>query len=97
MRPFECSDVTCSSFIHRVCLDRANSYRLINIFLGVFAVLSIVQYIRYPMAGRVIGALLTTIITWGVVQYIRRQPSDRAYLLLADGVMVLYALAVILV
>jgi hypothetical protein len=29
--PFDCTDVTRSSFIHRVCFDKANSYMLINL------------------------------------------------------------------
>lgn len=74
-----------------------NSYRLINTALVLFAVLSIIQYTRYPLQARVAGALLTALITWLVVYYIRRQPSDRAYLLLADGVMFFYALMVIIV
>lgn len=74
-----------------------NSYRLINSSLVLFAVLSIIQYTRYPLQARVAGALLTALITWLVVHYIRRQPSDRAYLLLADGVMFFYALMVIVV
>jgi hypothetical protein len=31
LRPFDCTDVTRSSFIHRVCFDNANSYMLINL------------------------------------------------------------------
>ncbi len=71
-----------------------NSYRLINAGLVVFCMLSVAQYMRYPVPQRLVGALLTAVITWGVVQYIRRRPSERAYLVLADGVMLVYALLV---
>lgn len=73
-----------------------NSYRLINITLVLFAVLSIVQYFRYPITGRLAGALLTAVITKVVVNYLRKHPSGKAYLGLADGVMMLYALLVLL-
>ena len=74
-----------------------NSYRLINTGLVVFCLLSILQYTRFPIPQRLVGALLTAVVTWGVVQYIRRYPSERAYLVLADGVMLVYALLVILI
>jgi 4-hydroxybenzoate polyprenyltransferase len=72
-----------------------NSYRLINLSLLLFAGLSVVQYLRYPDGIRLAGALLTSVITWAVVGYLRNNSSDRAYLLLADGVMLLYALLVL--
>lgn len=31
IRPFECADITRSSFIRRVCYDKANEYMLINL------------------------------------------------------------------
>ena len=31
LKPFECIDITRSSFIHRVCFDNANRYMLINL------------------------------------------------------------------
>lgn len=73
----------------------ANSYHLINFTLTLFALLSIVQYIRYPHPGKLVGAMLTALITWLVVRYLRRRPSDRAYLGMADGVMLVYALLVL--
>ena len=74
-----------------------NSYLLINITLTLFAVLSIIQYFRYPSLGdRLAGALLTAIITWTVVLYLRKHPSERGYLGLADGVMLVYALLVLI-
>jgi 4-hydroxybenzoate polyprenyltransferase len=68
-----------------------NSYRLINITLVLFLFLSVLQFYKYHHAGRLAGALLTSVATWLVVLYLRRRPSERAYLLLADGVMLLYA------
>ena len=31
LKPFECKDVTRSSFIQRICYDRSNEYMLINL------------------------------------------------------------------
>ena len=72
-----------------------NSYRLINTTLILFAALSVLQYMRYPVASRLAGDLLTAVITWLVVTYLRKKPSERAYLALADGVMLVYALFVL--
>jgi hypothetical protein len=31
LKPFKCTEVTTSSFIHPVCFDRANNYMLVNL------------------------------------------------------------------
>jgi 4-hydroxybenzoate polyprenyltransferase len=79
---------------NRVGLE--NSYRLINAMLITFSLLSVIQYARYPEPVRLIGALLTAVITRLVVSYLKNHPTDRAYLGLGDGVMLVYALLVIL-
>jgi 4-hydroxybenzoate polyprenyltransferase len=79
---------------HKVGLK--NSYRLIDITLLLFSVLSVLQYFRYPDAGRLAGALLTAIVAKLVVIYLGKHHSNRAYLGLADGVMMVYALLVLL-
>ncbi len=73
-----------------------NSYRIIDIMLVIFALLSVIQYFRHPDVVRLTGALLTAIITRLIATYLRRRPSDRAYLALADGVMVIYSMLVLL-
>jgi len=73
-----------------------NSYRLIYAALIFFAAISVVQYIRYPIAGRLAGALITAAGTWLIVQYVKKHSSDdRLYLLLVDGAMLMYALLVL--
>ena len=72
-----------------------NSYRLINGTLLLFVLLSGLQYIRYPMASRLISAIITAIITRIVVGYLRKHPTDRAYMGLADGMMLLYSILVV--
>jgi len=78
---------------HKVGLR--NSYRLIQLNLLLFAFLSIIQYLHYPLEKRLAGALATAIITWLVVLYLRKHPSERAYLGLADGVMLVYTVLVL--
>ena len=73
-----------------------NSYLLINGTLILFVVLSVVQYMRYPVTGRLVGAVITAISTRLVVSYLKKHPSNWAYLGLADGVMMLYALLILL-
>jgi 4-hydroxybenzoate polyprenyltransferase len=73
-----------------------NSYLLINFMLLLFVALSVVQYGRYPSAARLAGALLTALVTKMVVIYLRRHPSEKAYLFLADGVMLVYSALVLL-
>jgi len=73
-----------------------NSYRLINSTLVLFVLLSVIQYYRYPVNGRLIGAVVTAMATTVVVRYIKKHPSGKAYLGLADGVMILYALLILL-
>lgn len=76
-------------------MGMSNTYRLITTALLVFVVLSVIQYVRHPSPGRLGGALFTALATTWVAGYLRRHPSPKAYLALADGVMMLYALLVL--
>lgn len=73
----------------------ASSYRLMNVTIVLFAVLSIIQYTRYPSEVRLAGELITAAVTKVVIAYTRKYPSDKAYLGLVDGMMLLYALLVL--
>ena len=57
----------------------------------MFIIISIIQYTRYPLTGRLAGAIISAVVTRVVVSYLRTHPSDKAYLFLADGVMLVYA------
>jgi 4-hydroxybenzoate polyprenyltransferase len=72
------------------------SYQLINGTLILFVVLSLFQSIRYEAIERFVGAVLAAVATWLIAGYLRRHPSDRGYLGLADGAMLIYALLIIL-
>ena len=73
-----------------------NSYRLMYAGLLLFAVLSVLQYSRYPSVERLVGALLTVAATLWAIDYTRKHPSDRAYLAYIDGMMLLYAVLVLI-
>ena len=72
-----------------------NSYRLVNGAILLFVLISGMQYVRFLVWQRFAGALITGLATWAVAQYLRRRPTERGYLLLADGLMILYALLVL--
>ena len=73
-----------------------NSYTLINFSLSILVMLSAIQYIRYQIVERFTGTLITVFVTWLVVRNLQKLPSERAYMLLADGVMLVYAILVLL-
>lgn len=73
-----------------------NSYRIIDLALLLFSILSLLQYLRYPVIERLLGALLTAILARIIIGYLKTHSSVRAYLALADGIMMLYALLVLL-
>lgn len=73
-----------------------SSYRLMDIVLLLFAVFSVVQYFRYPSGGRLTGEMLTVVFTRLAIMYTRRYPSDRNYLLVIDGMMLVYAVLLLL-
>jgi 1,4-dihydroxy-2-naphthoate octaprenyltransferase len=67
-----------------------NSYRLMDVSILAFVTLSALQYIRYPSTGRIIAEIISAISTKAVIQYSKRHPSDRVYLGMVDGMMLLY-------
>jgi len=73
-----------------------NSYRVMNAALLLFALLSVVQYLRYPSLLRLGGELLTVACTRLAITYTREHPSDKAYLAYIDGMMLLYAFFLLL-
>ena len=72
-------------------LGLKNSYLTISIALLFFAALNMAQYLRHPAPERLIAAWITAVITWLVVVYLRKKPSEIGYMGLADGMMLLYA------
>jgi len=78
-------------------LGEARSYKLVYISLAIFVGLSVAQYVRHPdMPQRSAAALLTASATVWVASYVRSQPHRAVFIALTDGMMLLYALLVLL-
>ena len=75
-------------------IGEQRSYKLIYYNLLFFVLLSLIQYLRYHILLCFLGEVATTIFAYWVIIYTRRHPSDRAYLGLADGIMLAYAILV---
>lgn len=71
-------------------------YKLMTIAMLLFVVMSVVQYMRHPSLGRLVGELIVAGATKLVIDYSKKHPSDKAYLGLVDGMMFLYSLLVVL-
>ncbi len=71
------------------------SYRVMSISMISFIVLSCIQYMRYPSMLRLGAELIVAVAVKLVIDYARKKPSDRAYLGLVDGMMLLYAILVL--
>ncbi len=72
-----------------------NSYRLMDVTIVLFVVLCIIQYLRYPSAARLGGEIVAAVVTKCAILYAKKYPSDRVYLALIDGMMLLYAILVL--
>jgi 4-hydroxybenzoate polyprenyltransferase len=71
------------------------SYRVMSVSMVLFIIMSIIQYARYPSVNRLIAEIIVAIATKLAIDYARKHPSDRAYLGLVDGMMLLYATLVL--
>lgn len=74
----------------------AATYRLIDIMILVFIGLCLLQYIRYGALVRFSGSVIAALLARIAIRYARRHPGNKVYLLYVDGVMLLYALLVLL-
>ena len=77
-------------------IGEKNSYRLMSYTLLLFILLGSFQWMRYHHTDRLIGMVLTAIALKAAINYTQKYPTDRAYLALVDGTMLLYALLVLL-
>lgn len=74
----------------------SRSYLLVHVSLLVFVLLSFFQYIKYPIAGRLAAACLTAIATLIVSWYVRKHPGHKSFVAMTDGMMLLYAVLILL-
>lgn len=73
-----------------------NAYRLVYYSVLAFAILSTLQYVRFHDTGRLIAAFTTSAATLLVTDYTRRHPGHKAFVAMTDGMMLLYALLIVL-
>lgn len=71
------------------------SYRVMTVSMTAFIVMSVIQYFRYPSLSRLLAELIVALATKLAIDYARKRPSDRAYLGLVDGMMLLYAVLIL--
>jgi 4-hydroxybenzoate polyprenyltransferase len=72
------------------------SYRLMYFFLMVFGGLVLWQYVRYPILSRAISGYTIMLLTFVMLRLSKRINADIFYLLCIDGLMLVYALFVLL-
>lgn len=72
------------------------TYKLMSAAMILFILMSVIQFSRHPSLGRLAAELVVAVMTKIVIDYSRKHPSDRAYLGLVDGMMLLYAILVLL-
>lgn len=73
----------------------AVAYKLVYWSLGLFLLLSIWQFVLHPSYPRLVASVVTIGVTALVAVYVRRHPGHRLFVVMTDGMMLLYALLVI--
>jgi 4-hydroxybenzoate polyprenyltransferase len=73
-----------------------NSYRLMDICLVMLLGLIVWQYFRYPIVGRLVSGVAIVTLTKFMLYFSRKVSTDIFYLLCVDGMMLLYALFILL-
>ncbi len=73
----------------------AGSYRFIGVLLIVFALFSTLQFIRFSDTERLYSSLFTALATAGIAAYLKVKTDNRAFVLLADGPMLLYSICIL--
>jgi len=72
------------------------AYRLIDWMILLFVALCLIQYLRFGQLFRFSGSIVAAFLMKTAVVYTRHHPSNKAYLLYVDGIMLLYAILVLL-
>jgi len=72
------------------------SYLAIHLSLIVFLLLSILQHYRYAVPGRLMASLITTAVTYLVARYLRHEGNKKLFVIMTDGMMIVYSVLVLL-
>jgi 4-hydroxybenzoate polyprenyltransferase len=73
-----------------------NTYSLISVLVLLFICCSFAQYFRFSLPDRLIINIISALLTFWAVHVVRKHPSDKNYLLLVDGQMLINALMLLL-
>ncbi len=72
------------------------SYWVINVSLLLFLVLSFIQHYQFALPGRLWASIITTFITYVVANHLRKEGNKRLFVIMTDGMMILYAALVLM-
>ncbi len=72
------------------------AYYLTVILLIIFALLSVIEYIRAPDIKLLTAMLISAAVTFCMINYTQKKRSDLAYIICLDGMMLLQAILVII-
>jgi len=73
-----------------------NAYRIIDISIVIFMLLVVWQYARYPIIHRLVSGFLIAAVTKVIIELSKKYNSDLFHLLCIDGVMLLYAVLILI-
>ena len=73
-----------------------NTYSLISVLVLLFIFCSVAQYFRFSLPDRLIINIISALFTLWAVHFVRKHPTDKNYLLLIDGQMLINALLLLL-
>ncbi len=79
-----------------VIIGVKKTYKLNYVLLGIFILLTVIQYFQIPDVGHLSAIILSAGATFIMIEYVKRNKSDIAYLACIDGMMLLQALLVII-
>jgi 4-hydroxybenzoate polyprenyltransferase len=74
----------------------AKTYVLITILCSFYVFFAFVQYFRFGFEDRLGIHVLTAMTTFWAIQFVRRHPSDKNYILFIDGQMLLNGLLILI-
>lgn len=79
-----------------VMLGKKKSYSLSYFLLILFVALSVIQYFFYPQMVFLLAMLVSSVITWVIIELTKKTNSDFIYLAGVDGMMLVQAVLVYL-
>ncbi len=79
-----------------VIIGVKQTHTLINVLLIIFILFTLIQFVQTPDIGGLNAMMLSAAATFVMIEYVKKNSSDIAYLACIDGMMLLQALLVII-